>query len=316
MNSRLKILRSAVGSMPSMGIIKEFLMADIEVIGIDSSPMSFGLYLLDKGYVIPRGDDPHFMEQFMTIVKKEKPDAILTSVEEEMLTLSKNKSVIENEGCLVLCPDYEYAEKCADKEKTNQVFEELGIPIPKVYDIESSKFPCVIKPRFGRGGSGVTILKNKNHLDMILNEVKHPFIQEYVEGMEYTIDILADKEGNALSIVPRIRLGVESGISIKGRTVYNKEIMEYCSKIVKHLKLFGPSCIQCIEGEGGFKFLEINNRFGGGSIVSIKADNTIIPNIKKLIRGEKPQPSSGFKEDLIMLRNYSEIFLNRDELKI
>ena len=32
----------------------------------------------------------------------------------------------------------------------------------------------------------------------------------------------------------------------------------------------------------------------------------------KIIKGEKPEPSEGFKQGLIMLRYYSEVFVYKD----
>ncbi|MCL0059467.1 ATP-grasp domain-containing protein [Dehalococcoidia bacterium] len=313
---KIKIIRSAVGSMPSWGLIDELQKRGVKIIGMDSNPLSFGLYILKKSYVIPRGDDPNFITEILKIIDIEQPNAILSGPEEELLILSKNKRKIEERGTLLLCPDYEYVEICVDKKKTNEVFERIGIPTPEIFtDIDSVEFPCIIKPRFGRGSSDVYIAKNKDDLYFYLKKVNEPIIQEFIQGEEYTVDILADKGGNALSVIPRLRLGVESGISVKGKTVYDKEIIDYCKKITKELKLFGPSCIQCIRNDEGVRFIEVNTRFGGGSILSIKADPTIIPNLIKMIKGEKPEPSGGFKEDLVMLRYHSEVFILEEEIK-
>lgn len=311
----IKIIRSAVGSMPSWGLIEELQKVGMEVIGLDSNPLSFGLYLLKRNYVIPRGDEPNFINEILNTIDKEHPDAILSGPEEELLTLSKNKRRIEERGTLLLCPDYEYVEICTDKKKTNDAFERIGIPTPEIFDLNSAKFPCIIKPRFGRGSSDIYIAKEEGDLQFYLKNIEEPVVQEFVRGEEYTVDILADKDGNALSVVPRLRLGIESGISVKGKTVYDKEIIDYCKKIAKELKLFGPSCIQCIRNDDGVKFIEVNTRFGGGSILSIKADPTIIPNLIRMIKREKPEPSSGFKEGLVMLRYYSEVFILGEEIK-
>jgi carbamoyl-phosphate synthase large subunit len=312
---KVTIIRSAVGSMPSWGLIEELQKSGVEVIGMDSNPLSFGLYLLKKSYVVPRGDNPNFIKEILNIIDKEQPNAILSGPEEELLTLSKNKGRIEERGTLLLCPDYEYVEVCADKKKTNEVFECIRAPTPEIFDSNSAKFPCIIKPRFGRGSSNIYVAKDEEDIRFYLKKIEEPVIQDFVQGEEYTVDILADKDGNALSIVPRLRLGIESGISVKGKTVYDKEIIDYCRKIAKKMKLFGPSCIQCIRNDDGVKFIEVNTRFGGGSILSIKADPTIMPNLIKMIKGEKPEPSKGFKEGLVMLRYHSEVFISEEEIK-
>lgn len=243
-------------------------------------------------------------------LKKEKPQAILSGPEEELLTLSKNKRKIQESGTLLVCPDYEYVQICADKKKTTEVFLRLGIPTPELFnDKKSVELPCIIKARFGRGSSEVYVAKNEDELDFYLKKVNESVIQRFIQGDEYTVDILADKDGNAVSVVPRLRISTESGISVKSKTIYDEEIIDYSKKIAKELKLFGFSCIQCIKNKQGVKFIEVNTRFGGGAILSIKADKTIIPNLIKLIKGEKLHPSKGFKEGLVMLRYYSEVFI-------
>jgi carbamoyl-phosphate synthase large subunit len=313
---KVTIIRGAVGSMPSWGLIEELQSAGVEIIGIDSNPLSFSLYLLKKSYVVPRGDNPNFIKEMLKIIDKEQPDAILSGPEEELLTLSKNKGRIEERGTLLLCPDYEYVEICADKKKTYEVFNRIKIPSPMIFDDTSLvEFPCIIKPRFGRGSSNIYVAKEEEDLRFYLKKIEEPVIQEFVQGEEYTVDILADKDGSDLSIVPRLRLHTESGISVKGKTVYDNEIIDYSKRIAKKLKLFGPSCIQCIRNDDGVKFIEVNTRFGGGSILSIKADPTIIPNLIKMIKDDKPEPSKGFKEGLVMLRYHSEVFLVEEEIK-
>ncbi|MHB8105274.1 MAG: ATP-grasp domain-containing protein [Dehalococcoidales bacterium] len=305
----IKVIRSAVGCLSAIALVNELKAAGVKVVGIDCDPLAVGLRLCDKSYVVPRGDDPAFLKAILDICDKEKPDAIISGPEEEILTLSKNKDSFKQRNVLVLCPDYATVVTCADKLKINQAFKNLGIPIPQIYDKTAPKFPCIIKPRFGRGGRGVYKVENPGELEFYRKKVTNPVIQEYIEGTEYTIDILADLDGNPLSIVPRARLQVESGISVRGQTVYDKEAIALAGKIVKELKLIGPSCIQCIKNDGGIKFTEINPRFGGGSILSIKADPGIIPNLIKIIKGDAPVPSKGFKQGLTMLRYYNEVFL-------
>ncbi len=67
------------------------------------------------------------------------------------------------------------------------------------------------------------------------------------------------------------------------------------------------------ETGNNIKFTEINNRFGGGSILSIHADPSIIKNMTKIIRGQKPIKNSKFKEGLTMTRYYSELITKKSK---
>lgn len=311
--TRPTIIRSAVGCLSAMALINELKKEGVKVIGIDCNPLSAGLYLCDKGYVVPQGDDPGYLEEILKICDTEKPDAILSGPEEEILVLSKNKGLFAERNILVLCPDCDTVRICVDKIETYKALKSLDIPIPEIYGKENIKFPCIVKPRFGRGGREVFKAEDAHELEYYSKRVTDPIVQEFVEGTEYTVDTFADLDGNPLSIVPRVRLQVESGISVKGMTVYDEESIRYCQRIVKELKLIGPSCIQYIRNDKGLQFTEINPRFGGGSILSIKADPTIIPNLVRIVRGETLVPNKGFKQDLTMLRYYSEVFVVQDE---
>ena len=322
----VRILRTASGSMAAIGLINELIKRGVDVICADANPLSAGLYYCRKGYVIPRGSDPNFIPTILDISKKERVNAILSGPEEEIIPLSKNKGVFLKENILPLVPDYDSVLVCSDKFKTYDFFIENNISTSKTIFINSKnndiikqldelEFPAILKPRFGRGSRDIYIAHNKHELEFYVSKLcknSDYLVQEFIYGIEYTIDIFSDLDGKPLSIVPRKRLGVESGIAVKAQTFYDKKIINYTYKIARKLKLIGPSNIQCIldKKDGTPKFIEINPRFGGGSILSIKADPTIVENLIRIIKGEKPIPSQVFKEGLIMLRYYSEIYIN------
>jgi carbamoyl-phosphate synthase large subunit len=177
-------------------------------------------------------------------------------------------------------------------------------------------FPLFIKPRFGSGSKESYKINDRKELSFYCGNLYNGIIQEYINGVEYSIDTLGDKDGNMICCVPRIRTKISNGLSIMGKTFYNEKMIEYCKKLVNGLKLFGPGCIQCIETEDGdLKFLEINNRFGGGAILSIKACSEFIPSLISLINGERIERKTpyAFKENLMMFRNYTEIFKDFSE---
>jgi carbamoyl-phosphate synthase large subunit len=310
--SQITVIRSAAGCLSAAALINALKSRGVRVIGLDCNPLSAGFYLCDKSYVVPRGDAPEFLEEMLKICEAESPNAIISGPEEEILVLSKNKGLFSEKGILVLCPDYDAVRICADKLETCKMLRSYGIPTPDVYKNDNTRFPCIVKPRFGRGGTGVFRAENRRQLEFYIQEVKQPVIQEFIDGVEYTVDIFADLEGNPLSIVPRARLQVESGISVKAKTVYDEEIISHCDRIARKLKLIGPSCIQCIKNDRKLVFTEINPRFGGGSALSLKADKSIVANLIKMVQGETPVPGYGFEQGLTMLRYYREVFLTQD----
>lgn len=312
--SKPVIMTTAVGGNSAMALINKLKEKNTKIVGLDSESLSAGLYLCDKSYVIPRGNDSRFLKEILKICEKEKPDLILSGPEEEILVLSQNKKLIEKKRTKILCPNYESVVICADKLKTYNFLKKINIPIPKIFTKKNVKFPCIIKPKFGRGGKDVLIVNNKAEMITYLKKIKQPIIQEYIKGTEFSVDVFSDLKGNPLSIIPRIRLSIESGISVKGVTVNDISIINYCKKISKKLGLIGPSCIQCIKNENGIKFIEINTRFGGGAILSLEANPAIITNLIKLAKKQNPSPKMKFKEGLVMLRYYNEVFIDKNKI--
>jgi len=317
----IKILRTASGCMASISLIRELDNRGIEVICADAEPLSVGLFYCKKGYVIPKGDDPNFVPEILKICKKEGIKAIISGPEEEITAISKNKNIFLKEGILPIVPDYDTVKICADKIKTYEFFIKHGIPTPKTFELndlklqeDEMKYPIIIKPRFGRGSSGIYIIRDEKDFKHFNREYTLNYIgQEYIEGIECTIDVFSDMDGNVLSIVPRKRLTVESGIAVKSETFYDRDLIEYTYKIAEKLNIKGPANIQCIMSEKNscFMFTEINTRFGGGSILSIKADPTIIKNLIRIIKRQETLPSNGFKRGLLMLRYYQEIYVEK-----
>ena len=146
-NETIKVIRSAVGSMASWGIIQELQKYNVEVIGVDSNPYSFGLYKLPKSYVIPRGDDPMYISTMLNLAKKEKVNAVISGPEEELIPLSRNRGLFEEQGTAILVSSSETVDICVDKQKTYEFFLNNGISMPEMYtDINSVHFPCIINP--------------------------------------------------------------------------------------------------------------------------------------------------------------------------
>ncbi|MGA2461291.1 MAG: ATP-grasp domain-containing protein [Candidatus Bathyarchaeia archaeon] len=315
MTAKLSLIRTAVGSPPAAGLIVLLRARGVRVIGTDSNPFSSGLYLASKGYVVPEASDPQYLDELLKISDKEKPKLIISGPEEETLKLSKNRTSFDERRILLLCPDHATASTFADKIKTHESFTRFRIPTPEIYDVDSARFPCILKPRFGRGGRQVFKVENREELNALIRRVSDPVVQEYVDGEEYSVDTFADMGANPLSVVPRLRLRVESGVSVKGMTVQDEEIIHICEQMVKDFKLAGPACIQCVKREGELRFTEVNTRFGGGSILSMKADPSIVSNIIRLGLGRTPIRSKGFRAGLVMLRYYSEVYLSERQVK-
>ena len=147
----------------------------------------------------------------------------------------------------------------------------------------------------------------------------HPndIIQEFVEGIEYTVDVFADLDGNPRCAVPRERHEVRAGEVSKSQTLRHKGIIEQSCRLVKELAgCRGPITIQCfLTPDGRIVFIEINPRFGGGVPLSIHAGADSPRWLMELLVGRRPniRPNE-WTDQLFMLRYDKGIFVPQADL--
>ena len=133
--------------------------------------------------------------------------------------------------------------------------------------------------------------------------------QEFLPGDEYTIDVMSDLDANPIISVPRVRLQTKSGISTKGKIVLDNELIEESMKIVKKLRIIGPSCVQMKKDKSDrFKLVEINPRLGGGTIFTTLAGANFPKMVLDLVEGKKIDPPK--ISEITVLRYFEEIVLD------
>lgn len=295
--------------------LKEEGQTDAKIIGVDINPLAPALRVVDKYYIVPPLTAKDFIPTIIEIAKKEEIKLILPLIDYDLPVLSKNKENIEKEtkSKVVVC-DEKVIEIANDKYKTYKFFKENKIPTPETYlpDEVNKKFPLFIKPRFGSASKGIHKVEDEEELNFFIKRTPSPIVQQFINGDEYTIDIFSDFEGNVISVVPRKRIEVRSGEVQKSVTVKDDGIINYAKKIAQKLLTIGPITIQCIKTDKEIKFIEINPRFGGGVILSIKAGANSPLYLIKLALGEKIEPQIGkYKVNLYMSRYDNEIFLDK-----
>ncbi len=293
-----------------------------KVIGVDCDNLSPALYLSDKSYIVKKVKAPGYYKEILEISKKENVRLIIPTMDLELSGWAKRRDKFLNEGIFVLISDKKAVDKTIDKVKTYKFFKTLSIPTPptltfnEIKKVKDSMFPLFIKPRFGRGSEGTFKIENYRELSFYIWKITEPIIQEYLEGKEFTVDVLSDLEGKFITAVPRKRLLIRAGVSDRGKTFYNKKIVEYSKKIVESLNLIGPSNIQGKIKGRSISFFEINPRFSGGISLTIESGVNFPELIIKMLTEKKiSKKELEFKKDFYMLSYSSHVFLPSEQLR-
>jgi carbamoyl-phosphate synthase large subunit len=167
----------------------------------------------------------------------------------------------------------------------------------------------IIKPINGVSSLDVFRADTPTQLFSALEQVKQPIIQEFIDGKEFTVDVLADTKSRVLSVVPRERIEVKAGISYKGRTVRSAGLAKAARKIAEALKVKGPCNIQCRLRQDEAWFFEVNPRFSGTLPLTIAAGVNGPVVLLRLALGELVGADSfKYKSGVYMARYWNEVF--------
>lgn len=299
----MNVLVEGIGSMVFNTQLKYYKAMNWNLIGIDLHRQSAGWYTVDKAYLVPGYSEPNCFDVIEEIIQKERINLVFPTVNEGLLQWSKRKQEYkEKYDTDVLLSDEKVVFTCVDKWETYRFFIENGIPTPKTalgpdYDL--------LKPRTGRGSQGI-YLKDELKTGIRLEDY---ISQELVSGEEYTVDILCDFNSRPVYIIPRKRVGVESGVSVKGQTVYDPIIIDFCKKIVERLKPVGIINIQCFKEGDKIYFIEINPRLAGGASLSFAASDNWFRAIECFLLNKKYEPKE-IKFNRSMFRYYEELIVD------
>lgn len=288
------------------------------IIAGDCSDTAPAIYFADKSCVLPRIDDPNYIDAIIDVCMKEKVSLVVPTIDTDLLLLASNKNLIEEKTkAKVLISDLRVVELCRDKIKTQRFLEEHHFLVPKMYsnegiDVSSLSFPLFIKPKSGSSSINTFKVNDVNELMNYKKIIADPIIQDFIEGDEYTVDVFLDFDGSIITIVPRLRIATRSGEISKGRIVRDRDIINDVSKLMNVLKPVGHITVQLMKTEKGIEYIEINPRFGGGAPMSIKSGADSCENLIRLLMGETLVYNENYRENITFLRFDSSISLDEN----
>ena len=312
----MKVLFTAIGRR--VQLINHFKKYH-KVIGVDTGELAPAKHFVDSFYKVPKWDDKEYVNTLLNICKKENVDMLIPLYEKEFILLCENREKFNEIDTTLILSDKKIIEIFNDKWESYKFFIENNIDTPITYrkpEVKDLNFPLIIKPINGAGSQNVFKVDNKKELNFFIDYIENPIIQEYIDGTEYTIDVLCDLKGNVISIVPRERIEVRAGEVSKGVTVKNKDIIEKTLELCNKLKMYentkpiGPLTIQCIvDSNSNIKFIEVNPRFGGGVPLTFEAGVPYAKYLGKMVEGYNVRPIIGEFKEMIMLRYDEAIYI-------
>ncbi|MBY0220371.1 ATP-grasp domain-containing protein [Paenibacillus illinoisensis] len=269
----MKICITSVGSATALNILKllrKQTKYQVEIIGLDSNDFGYtsGSLLVDQFIKCPIASEDDYIRFVDELIENENIDLLIPIHDYEIHKLSQHKL-----NTNIIIPEQALIELFRDKLSSANSMQDIGIAVPpiiKVGDPLAGNYrKVIIRDRVGVGSKGIEILSKEGYLQISRGlDTSKKFVQEFITGDEYTVDVFSDKSGSPKLIIPRMRIEIKAGVATKVRIVYQKELINLTEKILKKYPIPGFCNIQFIVNEKGIFFIELNPRYGGMSISS------------------------------------------------
>jgi carbamoyl-phosphate synthase large subunit len=231
----------------------------------------------DRRHQLPWASDPDFVEKMADLCRRLGIDLLVPGVDEELLALARNANVLA--PTRLMLPHADYVETMLDKLHMIRSLSEKEIPVPfsrtLVDDLKDIHFPCISKPRSGRGSRDVRVLNSiadAMSLKSTLGDAAEKIlVQDKIEGVEYTVQMVADDSGRLRAIVP-VRVGIKRGITIRAETEAEPQVVAACRAIHQAIPTAGCYNIQLmLTAEGAVLPFEINPRISTTFCLAVAA---------------------------------------------
>jgi carbamoylphosphate synthase large subunit len=263
-----KILVTGVGGPAGRTVAQLLLARGHVVVGTDMRSVAVpGLTF----YLVPAANDPSFLEYLDQLVVQEKVDLLIPTVTEELPIVAERWN---KRGVPAMIGLFEAVSTANDKYLTAEQLAKHSVTVPRFCLPSQVKspaevdraigWPCLSKPRMGRGGRGVAV-HDRSDFAAISALDDRSILQEFMPGADYAPNVCIGRDGHDTVIVlekTKLREG-NVGNAAEVQRVDAPDVAELAIAAAKALGFTGPLDIDIRRrADNAPAVLEINARFG------------------------------------------------------
>lgn len=261
---RVELIRCFRESAQELGVEAFIVAGDV------APEFSAACIEADLALRTPRCDAPDFPAFIADMCMEQRVSLIVPTIDTELLVFSELRGALAQHGTTVGVSTPEVIRLARDKLATAHWIGEAGLGAPvttTLHDLLADpgrlEWPLLVKPRSGSSSKGIYIAHS------IADIRAHPeddhIAQMLLTGVEYTVNVFFDKNGQMRSAVPHVRHEVRGGEVSKGETTDHPALLEAAERLRQLQGARGALCFQAImDRRNEPAIFEINARFGGG----------------------------------------------------
>ena len=122
---------------------------DAKVFTTDMNPQMAPAGIVSDGcFKVSRVTSPFYMEELIKICEDNAISLVVPTIDTELAVLSANKLLLQAHGITAIVSDERFIQRCRDKRKTADLFQELNIRTPLPRDKWNPVFPMFAKMVF------------------------------------------------------------------------------------------------------------------------------------------------------------------------
>lgn len=297
-----------------------------KIIATDNSPYAPALYFADKQYIVPRIDDPIYIDTILDICKKEKINAVTTFIDPEIMLLAENRERFTEIGVEVLAPYTETAKLCFDKYEMFKYLRECGIrtamtwgtfeEVKAALDAGEVSLPVFVKPRTGSGSVGARKVMDPETLHAAFEQDPSLIAQELMTG-EGCFDLDADVYVDTISHKPvaifsKRKISTTIGGANKTISFKDQKLFDFAQEALSKFKFNGPIDTDFFYKNGEYYLSEVNPRFGGAYLHAYGAGVDFIKLIDRNLRGLENEVQIGDYEEGVVMMMYDSVVIKKN----
>ncbi len=295
------------------------LRVPLEVHAADASWTAPAIYHADHAHLVPPVHDARYIPRLLDLVRRQRIDLVVPLLDTELPKIAAAREAFAEAGARAVISSLRVIETCRDKMRTHRFLVEAGIDTPMTWTlaealrIKRRRFPYFLKPRAGSASKGNYAVHSLEELKVLARRVADPIVQEFVPGVEHTLDVYTGFDGVPRCAVPRRRIEVRGGEVVKAAVVKDARLSEVGMRVADALReCVGVITIQLIRTpDGRIRVIEINPRFGGGVPLAIHAGADFPRWLLQSATGRAPAiRPDGYRDGVVMLRFDESVFVS------
>lgn len=319
----MKVIVTGAGALLGQGILRSLadIRPEVELVAVDPSPLSAGLYWAKGRALIPFANDPSYVGRIEALLDEHRPHALIPGTDVELSIFAKHRAAWEERfrTHVVVCSP-EVVAIADDKYLTFQFMRKAGFDAPESCLpgeeealIAKVGFPLIVKPRIGARSVGVNVARDRAELARAIASVQGPVIQELIatDKHEYTAGaIVFDGECHATIVMRR---DLRDGTTYRAFVEDHPALRATVARVAEALGAHGPVNFQFRLDGDRVRVFEINARFSGTTpLRKLAGFNEVEMVLAHLVNGAPViQPKI---EPMTILRYWTEQVVRPDEL--